>query len=76
MIQYINKEKAFGIDATSFSIAPTTSGYTLNYSADGKSFTAYGEATPANETLIVNGCAKGQVFKMVGNTDENVRVIY
>lgn len=76
MILYINQESKFSVDEKTFSVAPTSSGYTLNYSADGENFTPWGEATPANENLIVNGCAKGQVFKLVGNTDENVRIIY
>lgn len=76
MIQYVSKENKFSVESNTFSVAPTSSGYTLNYSADGITFTAWDEATAANENLIVNGCAKGQVFKLVGNTDDNVRVIY
>lgn len=76
MILYVNKESKFSVDSNTFSVSPTSSGFTLNYSADGENFTAWSEPTPANENLIVNGCARGQVFKLVGNTDENVRVIY
>lgn len=62
-------EAPFQVLAHSFSVSPSTSGYTLNYSADGIGYTAYTDATPANEVLIVNGVAKSMFFKLVGNTD-------
>lgn len=65
----VEQEKVFGIPTNSFSVSHSDSGYTLCYSADGKTWTEYTEATPANETLIVNGVAKGMSFYLKGNTD-------
>lgn len=59
----------FQVQAHSFSVY-SEAGYTLNYSADGVHYTAYSDATPAGETLIVNGVAKGMFFKLAGNTGE------
>lgn len=63
-------EEAFQVNAHSFSVSPSSEGYTLNYSADGVNFTAYDKATPADETLICNGVGKGMFFKLVGNASE------
>lgn len=71
----IEGEKIFGIPTNSFAVSGSASGYTLNYSADGETFTAFDKPTPANETLVVNGVAKGMSFKLVGNTD-NVYIQY
>lgn len=68
MVGKINGEEQFQVLAHSFTCSPSESGYTLAYSADGKNFTNYTSETPANETLIVFGCAYGQYFKLVGNT--------
>lgn len=66
----ITDEQVFGIPTNSFSVGFSTTGYTLNYSADGQNFTAWEEATPANEVLVVNGIPKGMGFKLVGNTGD------
>ena len=55
--------------AHSFSVSPSAQGYTLQYSADGVSYTSYSEETPANEVLIVNGIAAGMWFRLLGNED-------
>lgn len=65
----ISGETPFQVMAHSFSVSPSTSGYTLAYSADGIGYTNYSEATPANEVLIVNGVGNNMFFKAVGNTD-------
>lgn len=65
----ISGETPFSVLAHSFSVGHSSSGYTLLYSAGDDKFTAWEEATPANETLIVNGVAKGMIFKLSGNTD-------
>ena len=70
MVRIINNEDAFQVLAHSFSLSPSSEGYTLAYSANGTDFTNYSEAVPANETLIVNGIAKGMFFKAVGNGSE------
>lgn len=66
----ISGEMPFQVQAHSFSVSPSASGYTLAYSADGASYTNYSEATPANEVLIVNGVANNMYFKLVGNSGD------
>lgn len=63
-------ETPFQVLANAVCISPSNEGYTLNYSADGISYTAYGEATPAGENLTVSGIAKGTYLKLVGNNTE------
>lgn len=60
-----------------FAIGPTSGGYTLNYgvSKDGP-WTAWDKATPANETCVVNGVTAYMWFKLDGNADEEVNVIF
>lgn len=72
----INREQPFSVLAHSFAVGQTTGGYTLMYSAGDGNFTAWEEATPANETLVVNGIAKGMIFYLSGNIDENVIIKY
>ena len=72
----INGEQPFSVLAHSFVVGQTTSGYTLMYSAGDGNFTAWEEETPANETLVVNGIAKGMIFYLSGNTDDNVIIKY
>lgn len=71
----IQGEDIFQVLAHSFCVSPSTSGYTLQYSADGIGFTSWDEPTPANEVLVVNGVAKMMYFKLLGNTGE-VTVVY
>lgn len=66
----ISGETPFQVDAHSFSVSPSSEGYTLNYSADGVNWTAYSDATPANEVLIVNGVSFNQYIKLAGNASE------
>lgn len=66
----ISGETPVQILAHSFVVSQSASGYKLNYSGDGLSWTAYTEATPANEDLIVNGIAWGTYIKLAGNTSE------
>lgn len=66
----ISGETPVQILAHSAVISQSASGYVLNYSGDGLSWTAYPEATPANEDLIINGLAWGTYIKLVGNTSE------
>ena len=66
----ISGETPFSVLAHSFSVGHSSSGYTLLYSAGDDNFTAWTVATPSNETLIVNGVAKGMNFILSGNTDE------
>lgn len=71
----ISGETQFQVLAHSMVIGHSTSGYTLMYSAGDDKFTAWSEATPANETCIVNNFAKGTSFYLSGNTD-NVIITY
>lgn len=65
----VNGETPFQVSgAHSFSVSPSESGYTLQYSADGSSYTAYTASTPANEVLIVNGIANNMYFRLKDNT--------
>lgn len=66
----IQAETPFQVLAHSFAISPSAEGYTLNYSANGTDYTAWAEATQANDTCVVNGAAKGMWFKLVGNKSE------
>ncbi len=68
----ISGEQPFQVLAHSFSLSPSSEGYTLAYSADGVNYTEYETAVPADETLIVNGIAKAMFFKAVGNDSELV----
>lgn len=62
-------ETIFCVPATSFGIAGSASGFTLNYSVDGNSFGVWPEATKANDTLFVVNVPKFMTYKLVGNTD-------
>ena len=64
---FIDKDKPFQTGLDNFVISPSNEGYILNYSADGISYTAWNEPTPANEVLVVNGVPNGMYFKLVGN---------
>ena len=68
----ISGEQPVQILAHSVAFGPSAEGYTLHYSADGVNFTPYTEATPANETLMVNGLPKGVFLKLVGNASDVV----
>lgn len=66
----VTNDEIFGIPTNSFAVSASETGYTLNYSADGESFTAYDKQTPAGEVLIVNGTPKGMTFKLDGNVGD------
>lgn len=62
-------ENTFSIPTTSFAISASNSGYDLQYSVDGNSWTSYSDSVPANEVTIVNFSVKGLMFRLSGNTD-------
>lgn len=66
----VEGETPFVIGARNFSIGYSASGYTLAYSVNGKDFTEWEDATPANEVCMVNGVTNGNTFKLVGNVGE------
>ena len=75
MQQKVSKEQSFKVLKNTFSVGETSNGYTLAYSVDDVNFTNYDKATPANEVLIVNGVTPFTFFKLVGNTDDDVKII-
>lgn len=70
----INKEDIFQARGSKVAIAATTSGYTLQYSVDGRDFDDYADPVPAAENLIVSDVITGMFFKLAGNTDDNVTI--
>lgn len=66
----VKGEESFQILAHSFAVTPSNEGYTLQYSATGEDFTDWVDPVPANETLVVNGCAKLMYFKLKGNNSD------
>ena len=71
----IENEKKFQAKKNQFMVGPSTSGYTLAYSADGVDFTDYDLPTPAGENLIVNGAMMYGWFKLKGNSGEVVVIL-
>lgn len=68
----IKDEAAFQVNAPTFAISPSATGYTLLYSADGVNFSEWFEATPADKTQVVANAANGMYFKLGGNVGEVV----
>ena len=62
-------EQVFGVPNTSFGVSGSASGFTLNYSVDGKTWGVWPEATKADEPLFVVNLPKFMKYKLVGNTD-------
>ena len=55
----ISGEQTFSVPANAVTISASESGYTLAYGGGDGTFTNWEESTPAGETLIVNGFARG-----------------
>ena len=66
----ITGEEVFQMDATRFCIGASESGYTLNYSADGVTFTQWEVGTPIGENLVVAEAVPGMYFFLEDNTGE------
>lgn len=71
----VNGEAPFKCLKETFAVAATSAGYTLNYSVDKENWSAWAQATPANEVLVVNDVTPFMWFKLVGNADEEVEII-
>lgn len=71
----VNGETPFDCAKSNLIIGPTSNGYTLNYSVDKETWTAYDKATPANENCIINGAVRGMWLKLAGNTDKETKII-
>lgn len=76
MIAKVNGSQPFKVLKNCAAIGPTTSGYVLCYatSKDGE-YSAWDEATPANEVLVVNDVVPFMWLKLSGNTDTAVEII-
>ena len=72
----VSGETPFQAIKNCFTVGPSTDGYTLMFGVekDITKMTAYKEATPANETLIVNGVTPYTWFALSGNTG-SVKII-
>ena len=69
MQKTINGEEVVRVTSNSCGIAPTSAGYTLAYSFDGKQFTSWPDAIPVGEPLVLNGAIPGMLIKLLGNAD-------
>ena len=67
---FIEGEKIFSVPAESWGISASESGYTLNYSVDGKNWSEWEKETPSNEEVFVIGSPKMMRYKLVGNTSK------
>lgn len=66
----VHGEEVFRAQRDQFSVAPTSAGYTVAYSANGVDFTNDEDAVvPANENLVYLGAMTYGYYKLVGNTD-------
>lgn len=72
----ISGEAPFQVEAHSFAIGPSESGYTLNYSADGENWTACSTITANDVTQCVCGAPFGLYYKLDGNTSDDVVIVY
>ena len=67
----VKDEEMFQVPgANHFGIGASTNGYTLNYSSDGSTWTAWTAATPANENTIVANCPANFCWKLAGNSGD------
>ena len=66
----VSKETPFSCVKNAFAIGPSAEGYTLNYSVDGVTWTAYDEATPSGTTAIVNFGIPNLKYKLAGNNSD------
>ena len=74
MVKIIKGEEPFQVLSTAFAVHADVE-FTLQYSADGKNFTDWSEATPQGETCVVNNVANGMYFKLKNNTG-NATITY
>lgn len=71
----VSGEKPFKALKSSFAIGPTSNGYTLNFGVNPEGpWTAWDEASPADECVVVNGVTPYMWFFLEGNS-EDVEVI-
>lgn len=66
----VTNENTFSVPEHYFGISGSDTGYTLNYSIDGKTWAAWEEATPAGKPLFVANAPLFGKYKLVGNQGE------
>lgn len=72
----VNGETPFKAVKDCFSVASTTGGYQIAYSADKETWTLDDDAVvPAGENLIYLGSMPFGYYKLVGNVDDNVLIL-
>lgn len=67
---------AFSVPAEAFAVSAPSASYTLQYSADGNTFTDYEDEIPANEVLFVSGLPKNCIYKLNSSVDEDLYIQY
>ena len=73
-IKKISGEEPFQIPSDKFIIGASTSGYTLNYSSDGVSWTAWENATAANDNQVVVNIPFNTYCKLAGNNTDEILI--
>lgn len=63
-------ENPFSIPARAFAVSAAQNPYTIQYSADGVSFSDYDKEVPANEVAFVLEAPNNCTFRCKGNTGE------
>lgn len=66
----------FSVPAEAFAVSASENGYTLQYSADGYTFTNYTAATPSDEVLFVVGLPKNCTYKLNSSANEELFIQY
>lgn len=72
----VSGETPFQVATSRFCIGQTSEGYTLNYSTDGVNWTAWTDGTLAEVDQVVVDAPQGLYFKLAGNVDDNVPVVF
>ena len=62
-------ENIFSVPEHYFGISGSATGYTLQYSVDGKTWASWKEATPASEPLFVANAPLFCLYRLSGNKD-------
>ncbi len=63
----VTNEKIFSVPAHCFGISGSDTGYTLQYSVDGKTWASWEVDTPANEPLFVANAPRFCQYCLAGN---------
>ena len=66
----INGENPFQVIAHSCIISPSQQQYTLQFSADGETYTDWDEPTPSGENCVVCNFPKFIFFRLKGNNSD------